>query len=299
MQVRYVVLILLAMIIMFIDTNLKTRKKVSLHRLAVSLSRTKVFQTKDKSDSYMKLQSDLLQLGLGTPEYFKALNVVIAFISVIIVVLLSYIYKLNMLVNIDELRVAAEVIGKPEIAHVDFSINLKAVVFTLLIMLVLPRQLLKVAVAVKSLMEENEVLMLQTYAMMMIKAGRPVKLILISLMDRSKLFKGVLKQAVNSFSEDPSRALRVARESAPNKGFDKTVRALEQALNHDRDVSLIFLKNHRQMTKELKALDRVRKNSIKTIVSTVLLIIPLLTFAFIAGYPFVVYSMKILSNAPV
>jgi nitrate reductase NapE component len=247
----------------------------------------------------MKLQSDLLQLGLGTPEYFKALNVVIAFISVIIVVLLSYIYKLNMLVNIDELRVAAEVIGKPEIAHVDFSINLKAVVFTLLIMLVLPRQLLKVAVAVKSLMEENEVLMLQTYAMMMIKAGRPVKLILISLMDRSKLFKGVLKQAVNSFSEDPSRALRVARESAPNKGFDKTVRALEQALNHDRDVSLIFLKNHRQMTKELKALDRVRKNSIKTIVSTVLLIIPLLTFAFIAGYPFVVYSMKILSNAPV
>jgi nitrate reductase NapE component len=247
----------------------------------------------------MKLQSDLLQLGLGTPEYFRALNVVIAFVSVIVVIVLSYIYKLNMLFNIDELRVAAEVIGKPEIVQVDFSISLKTVVFVLMMMLVMPRQLLKVAVAIKSLMEENEVLMLQTYSMMMIKAGRPVKLILISLMDRSKLFKGVLRQAVNSFSEDPSKALQVARESTSNKGFDKTIRALEQALHHDRDISLIFLKNHRQMTKELKALDRVRKNSIKSIVSTILLIIPLLTFAFIAGYPFVVYSMKILGNAPI
>ena len=284
---------------MLVDINLNTRRKASLHHLAVSLSRTKAFQTKNKNVSYMKLQSDLLQLGLGTPEYFRALNVVIAFVSVIVVIVLSYIYKLNMLFNIDELRVAAEVIGKPEIVQVDFSISLKTVVFVLMMMLVMPRQLLKVAVAIKSLMEENEVLMLQTYSMMMIKAGRPVKLILISLMDRSKLFKGVLRQAVNSFSEDPSKALQVARESTSNKGFDKTIRALEQALHHDRDISLIFLKNHRQMTKELKALDRVRKNSIKSIVSTILLIIPLLTFAFIAGYPFVVYSMKILGNAPI
>ena len=299
MQVKYIVLILLAMVILFIDASFNKRRKVSLHHLAMSLSRTKAFQAKEKNDSYMKLQSDLLKLGLGTPEYFKSLNVICAFISVAVVIVLSCIYKLNMLFNIDELRVAAEVIGRPEIAQIDFSVSLKTVIVTLLVVLVLPRQLLKVAVAIKSLMEENEVLMLQTYAMMMIKAGRPVKLILISLMDRSKLFKGVLRQAVNSFSEDPTRALQIARESTPNKGFDKTIRALEQALNHDRDVSLIFLKNHRQMTKELKALDRVRKNSIKSIVSTILLIIPLLTFAFIAGYPFVVYSMKILGNAPI
>lgn len=287
------------MIIVMMDGNLNSRKKGSFHQLIVSLSKTKAFETKNKDDSYLKLQHDLLQLGMGTPEYFKALNLVVALISVIVVVLFNYIYKLNMFVNIEDLKVAAEAIGKPEIAQIDFSINIKVIMFTVIALLVLPRQLLKVAVAVKALMEENEVLMLQTYAMMMIKAGKPVKLILISLMDRSKLFKGVLRKAVNSFSEDPSKALRVARESTPNKGFDKTIRALEQALNHDRDVSLIFLKNHRQMTKELKALDRVRKNSIKSIVSTVLLIVPLLAFAFIAGYPFLVYSMKILDNAPI
>lgn len=299
MQIKYIVLIIVAMIIVMIDGNLNTRKKGSFHQLIVSLSKTKAFETKDKDSSYLKLQHDLLQLGMGTPEYFKALNLIVAIISIIVVVLFGYVYKLNMLVNIEDLKVAAEAIGKPEIAQIDFSINIKAIALTVIVLLVLPRQLLKVAVAIKALMEENEVLMLQTYAMMMIKAGKPVKLILISLMDRSNLFKAVLRKAVNSFSEDPSKALQVARESTPNKGFDKTIRALEQALNHDRDISLIFLKNHRQMTKELKALDRVRKNSIKSIVSTVLLIVPLLAFAFIAGYPFLVYSMKILDNAPI
>lgn len=299
MQIKYIVLIIIAMIIVMIDGNLNTRKKGSFHQLIVSLSKTKAFETKDKDNSYLKLQHDLLQLGMGTPEYFKALNLIVAIISIIVVILFGYVYKLNMLVNIEDLKVAAEAIGKPEIAQIDFSINIKAVALTVIVLLVLPRQLLKVAVSIKALMEENEVLMLQTYAMMMIKAGKPVKLILISLMDRSNLFKAVLRKAVNSFSEDPSKALQVARESTQNKGFDKTIRALEQALNHDRDVSLIFLKNHRQMTKELKALDRVRKNSIKSIVSTVLLIVPLLAFAFIAGYPFLVYSMKILDNAPI
>lgn len=301
MQIKYIVLIIVAMIIVMIDGNLNTRKKGSFHQLIVSLSKTKAFETKDKDkdNNYLKLQHDLLQLGMGTPEYFKALNLIVAIISIIVVVLFGYVYKLNMLVNIEDLKVAAEAIGKPEIAQIDFSINIKAIALTVIVLLVLPRQLLKVAVSIKALMEENEVLMLQTYAMMMIKAGKPVKLILISLMDRSNLFKAVLRKAVNSFSEDPSKALQVARENTQNKGFDKTIRALEQALNHDRDVSLIFLKNHRQMTKELKALDRVRKNSIKSIVSTVLLIVPLLAFAFIAGYPFLVYSMKILDNAPI
>ncbi|WP_326910691.1 hypothetical protein [Sedimentibacter sp. MB31-C6] len=299
MQIRYVVLILIIMTIVIIDGSLNTRKKGSFHQMVVSLSKTKAFETKNKGRRYKRLQQDLLQLGLGTPEYFKALSVVITFFSIIVVVLFNYLYKINMFINIDELKIAAEAIGNPEIAQIDFSIDINSILFTVILMLILPRQLLKIAVAVRVLMEENEVLMLQTYAMMMIKAGKPVKLILISLMDRSKLFKGVLRKAVNSFSEDPSKALQIARENVSNKGFDKIIRALEQALNHDRDVSLIFLKNHRQMTKELKALERVRKNSMKSIISTFLLIIPLLTFAFIAGYPFWVYSLKVLDNAPI
>ena len=113
------------------------------------------------------------------------------------------------------------------------------------------------------------------------------------------MFKNILRKAVNTYSKDPNSALREVRESTSNKGFEKTMRALEQALVHDREVSIIFLRNHRKLTKELKELNRVKKNSMKSIISTLLLIIPLLAFAFIAGYPFLVYSMKMLDNVPI
>ncbi|GEM_PF-792696 len=300
MEVKSAVLTGAAMIMLLLDhrNNKMLKRKTSFRERVERLSKTKMFKENRKGKSYRVLQENLTHLGIGvTPEFFNAFSFVAALIAAAVVLVLELIYKLNLISNMEELKEAAKILNDPSLLEVSFNYGI--IVITMIIMIILPRRILKLIVSVKSLMEENEVIMLQTYTLMMIKAGKPIKQILVSLMDRSKMFKNILRKAVNTYSKDPNSALREVRESTSNKGFEKTIRALEQALVHDRDVSIIFLRNHRKLTKELKELNRVKKNSMKSIISTLLLIIPLLAFAFIAGYPFLVYSMKMLDNVPI
>lgn len=300
MVVKSAVLAGTAAIMLLLDyRNSKTlRRKTSFRERIERLSKTRLFKENKKGKSYKVLQENLTHLGIGiTPEFFNAFSFVITIIAVIVVMIFELIYKINLMSNMDDLKEAAKILNDPSL--LDVSFNYSVIVITMVIMLILPRRILKLIVSIKSLMEENEVIMLQTYTLMMIKAGKPIKQILVSLMDRSKMFRHILRKAVNTYSKDPNSALKSVRESTSNKGFEKTIRALEQALVHDREVSIIFLKNHRKLTKELKELNRAKKNSMKSIISTLLLIIPLLAFAFIAGYPFLVYSMKMLDNVPI
>ncbi|MGD9568157.1 MAG: hypothetical protein AB7V48_07485 [Sedimentibacter sp.] len=298
MKLIYLTLVIIAMLLLLLDSLLKTKNKTSASKILTDLSKHKLFKQDKESKSYKSLKKDLIGAGLNvSPELFNVSTMFLAVISVIVVVAVSYINKINLIINMDQLNAAAEALGMPELTEVNFNISINLVLYTFLAMLFLPRGILKLAGKFKLILEENEILMLQTYALMMIKANKPVKEILISLMNRSRMFKGILRKAVNTFSDDPDEALRNARESTGNQGFDKIIRALEQALNYDRNVSLQFLKNHRNLTKELGALNNIKKNNTKAMISTLLLVVPLAALAFIAGYPFLNYAIKMLNGS--
>lgn len=297
MKLKYIILLLLLVTFISFEYAINKTKKTPLKIALINLSNSKIFALDKSKDYYKKLNRDLKGLGLNiTPELFDVITFILVIITMISVVLLSYIYKLNLLVNYEELKAASELLGRPELIKINLGLNVNNILFSTLIMIVLPRLLLKLSVKFKLLLEEKEVIMLQTYALMMIKSGKPVKEILISLNERSRMFKRIFENTINGYSNDPNKALKNARDSTANIGFEKIIRALEQCLNNDRSISLQFLTNHRKLTKELKSLERNKKNTTKNIVSTLLLIIPLLAFMFIFGYPIFSFSLKMLGS---
>lgn len=299
MNIKYSLLLILLILLIIADYKANPRKKTPLKEILINLSKSKQFAMNKSKDNYLKLEKDLKEIGLNiTPEYFRVITLLFSLISTVVVIIISYINKFNLIVNYENLVEASKILGKPELININFNLNLNIILTTLLITILLPRQILKLCVKFRFMLEENEILMLQTYTLMLIKSGKPVKEILFSLKDRSKMFKKIFEKTLNSFSTDPNGTLIKARLSTSNMGFEKIIRALEQCLNNDRDLSFKFLTEYRKSTKELKAIKNSKKNATKNIVSTILLIVPLLAFVFIFGYPIFTYSLKMLGSMP-
>ncbi len=116
--------------------------------------------------------------------------------------------------------------------------------------------------------------------------------------NRSKLFKNNFEIALNTYSSDPSLALKNLKNSTEINSFKKIVIALEQCLNSDREVSLTFLINSRKITKELNRLEKLKKDGNKRIFNTLMLILPLAAWVAVSGYPWFEYVIKLINNMP-
>jgi hypothetical protein len=194
--------------------------------------------------------------------------------------------------NLEQLKAVAKKIGKEDIAKVNTSVNIPFLLIVALISHKAPEWVLNVIISYRNAKGHKEVVMLQTYTIMMLKAGKSAKRILISLMERAKLYKEPLEIAVNSFSKNPDKALKELEESVGNKDFKKLCVALQQTLNYDREISLTYLQNHRVLGRELHKLNRKSKNTKKSLFGMVLLIVPLLAFILVAGYPWLLFSLN-------
>lgn len=297
----YIISIVFAFILIIIDliTNQKKRKKLKLYNLPSKLdniSKNKVISfmlRKRESKQYIKIKKNLKQSGLNlSPEAFQVITLVIPILLIIIAVIMSYINKLNMLINIDKIIVVAEQLGKPELAEISFKLNKPIIVISALIGYFIPYGLLKIIILIRRAVSEREVLILQTYTIIMLKAEMPTKRILVSLYKRTKLFKKELETAVNNFSTNPNRTLRDLKENSFNDGFKKIIISLEQNLNNDKKIGLIYLQNNRTLGKDIAEQIRKRRTNKKNIIGILFMIVPLIALLAIGFYPWLVYALK-------
>lgn len=296
MKIKYIVLLSLIVILLSFD-SIENRKKISIKTLLIKLSKTKIFKLNNQKKYYKKLKKDLKGAGLRiSPELFNVIRAYLIIVSICIVIIISYLNKFNMLLNIKELKAVAETLGTPDIAEIKFNLNLNMLYFTILIVMFLPRIILKLIIMFKSTLEEKEIPLLQTYTLMLIKANKPVKSVLECLMSRSKMFYDILNTAYKNYTIKPDLALLNARESTANEGFEKIIRALEQNINNDKETSLIFLDSNRRYMKELKSLNKFKKNTQKIILGTFFLGLPLLAFFTILGYPIFNYALSMING---
>jgi nitrate reductase NapE component len=145
---------------------------------------------------------------------------------------------------------------------------------------------------------EKEILLLQSYAVIMLRSNVPTKEILIALCKRSKIFKSNFELAVKKYSTNPEAAFKNLKESSNSNNFRKTCIALEQSFKTDNQVSLRYLENNRVFTREVNKQHRLRKNKRNEIIGTLLLIFPLFMLIAIGAYPWIIYILRLLNNMP-
>ena len=233
-----------------------------------------------------------------SPDLIKLLSYLIPLLMFLILLMIKYTNILNAKLNIDQLRQVAEVLGDENIARIDEKVNYGNLFLASLPFYFLPTVVLKFLAIFRSIKSQSEVLMLQTYAIILLKTGQSVKQILIVLLDRSTLFKPYLEKAVNSYSQDPIAALKTLKESTPNKNFEKIVMSLEQALRLNRSTSIKYLETHRNLGKELNRINKRTRDSKKKMIGVLMLVIPLATLMAVGGYPWLLFSLKVMNGMP-
>jgi hypothetical protein len=303
----YVVLLSIALLLVIVDILSQKKKRrirnVSLVNKLEKTSRNKYIKwmhDKPNSKKYKKIKAQIKQAGFNiSPELVQFLSYLLPAIMFLFIIAIRYTNMLNAMMNIDQLKKVAEVLGDSSIAQINTKTNWGLVLAGAFLFHYVPTGVLKVVGTFRNAKSQKEVIMLQTYAIMMLKTGKSVKQILITLMDRSDTFKAYIEKAVNNYSHNPQLALKELRENVGNKDFDKIITSLEQALKSDRQISLKYLENHRVLGKELNRINRRGRNAKKNVVGILLMIIPLLTLILVGGYPWFIFSLKVLDEVPI
>lgn len=256
-------------------------------------------QDKAGSKSYKKIEVALMKAGINrSPELIKFLSYMIPVVIFFLLITVKYTNILNARLNIDQLREIAKVLGDENIANVNAKVNYGNLFLASIPFYFLPTLILRFLAIFRSIKSQSEVIMLQTYTIILLKTGQSVKQILIVLLDRATLFRPYLEKAVNSYSQDPIEALKELKESTPNKNFEKIVMSLEQALRLDRSISIKYLETHRVLGKELNRINKRTRDSKKKMIGVLMLVIPLATLMAVGGYPWLMFSLKVMNGMP-
>lgn len=298
MNYKYIFLIGILILLLMADNLIAKKNRTPLKSILINISKMKVIKLDQNKDRYKKLNNELKGAGLQiTPELFYVVSGFITIILIILVTILSYIYKFNLYVNYKDLEAAAKILDKPSLTNINFNFNFNIILIIVIIMFFLPRLFLRYLTKFKRLIEDKEIVMLQTYTLILISSGKPPKDILKNLKERSKMFSDILDIAIKSYDSDPKKALIAARESTRNEGFEKIILSLESCVNNDRKTSIEFLSNNRKFIRDLRSINKVKKNSIKDIAGTFLLtILPFFIFAFMLSYPIFTHALKLIMN---
>lgn len=300
----YIIMLTTTVFLLILDMTIFKKKKLKkkfnkIDYIQKINNKIAFLQYKKGSKEYQKLKYSLLKSGLNiTPETFQTINMIVPFIVVFISIVIEFIRYINNLVSLSSMKRAAEILGDESILNIDFSIKPVNLLIVWVITFMLPKIIMKIVIAIRKIFSEKEVLILQTYTIMMLKTKKPVKEILISLLERAKIYKPYIERALKTFSTDQEGALTLLKETSPNSNFKKICISLEQALKNDKELSITYLENHRILSREVNKQLRLRKNKRNEIIGVLLMVFPLFILIAIGAYPWLIYMLKILNNMP-
>lgn len=299
-KIEYVPLIgIVGSIILFLsDLKIKRKKRIKnfnwIKKFEEWSKKLKIDIGKGKNAD--KLQCLIIKAGLDIkPEVIKLFQYLLPIIVFALIILVKYTNIANAMLNMEQLKEVAQYLNDDSFTKIDTNVDFGGAFLISLLFYFVPMLILKAMSYVRALKSQEEVLMLQTYALMMLKTSQSVQQILIVLNERSKIFKPYLELAVKSYSQDPKETLKTLKK-VEDKGFEKIIISLEQALDKNREMSFKYLEKHRVLTKELNKIEKKAKDSQKKVVGILLLIVPLMIFAIIGGYPWFMLSLKTMSD---
>lgn len=298
----YVVLLMISIIALALSIKPKKKLKSRNNKgLLESLNNkfTKLHYQKD-SRNYVKLKQKIIKAGLiMSPETYQTVRLILPGMIMVIYILFKVINYINLQLSIEALTEAAKVLNDESILNIGLNINFLVVFLIGLISLVLQGLILFFMGKIRAGISGREALILQTYTIMLLKTTKPVKQILISIYERADYFKSILETAVNKFSAAPEEALEELKNSTPKSNFSNICITLQQALNGDRQLSITYLENHRNLAREVNKQIRIRNQTRNQGIGILIMMIPLIVSIAIVGYPWLVFTIKAISSIPI
>lgn len=299
----YIVFVFMSVIIIFIDLwprkKLRYRNDVKLmDKLNIKLSR---LHYKNDGKFYKKLQQEIINSGISiSMETFQSIRIIFPFAAVLFYIVFKIINYVNLYVNMNELEEAAKILNDNSILDISLKFSLIEITVIAFTALLIPNIILRFMTKVRIRLSKRESLILQTYAIMLLKTSKPVKQILISLHERANYFKPILETSINKFSSDPDEALKELKDLAPQQSdFVNICIALQQALNGDKQLSITYLENHRNLSREVNKQIRIRSQTRNQGIGILLMMIPLAISIAVVGYPWLMYTIRAISSIPI
>ena len=306
-KIVYVLWLFVGISLVFNKSLDRTRRYAGEKNLAKILRKTssrpgvQSIMYKEGHDEYDKIHDKLKKAGLDINPYeYQLIRYITIIVIFFLVLAINYTNMIDGTFNADKLQKIAEIAGEDSaVAQAQTTVNFLPSVALGILGYFIPDGILKLITGYRKAKGQSEITMLHTYAVMMLKTRRSVKQILISLMERSVVYKKDLELAVNTFSRDPNRALNELIDNVGDENLKKVFTGLLQALNNDADISIVYLENHRNLTKEMKKINRKKKNSQKSLVGLIMMIVPLIVLGAVGGYPWLIFAIQQLENVPV
>ncbi len=297
----YVIFLMISIIVLVL--TIKPKKKLKRRKdkgLLESLNNklSKLYYKKE-SRKYYKLKQKIVKAGLTmSPETYQTVRLILPVVIMVIYIFFKMINFINLKISAENLTEAAKILNDESILNIRLNINFLTVLIIGLIALFLQRVVLFIMGKIRAEISKKEALILQTYAIMLLKTTKPVKQILISLYERANHFKPHLKQANERFSTNPDAALSELKESAQGDFINICI-ALQQALNGDRKLSVTYLENRRNLSREVNKQIRIRNQTRDQGIGILIMMIPLVVSLAIVGYPWIMYTLKAIKSIPI
>lgn len=289
----YILFLFIAVIILLIDLHPKKKLRRNIKLTDKLNNKFSKFHYKKDSKNYRNLNIKIRNAGLNlSSETFQTIRFILPAAVIIFYILFEVINYLNLQINIEELKEAAKILNNETILNIHLNINIVTILFIGFVTLILPNLILIFMIKIRSGIVKRESLVLQTYTIMLLKTSRPIKHILLSLYERANYFKPLLKAANEKFSADSKNALEELKNSSPQGDFVNICIALQQAMNSYRKFSVMYLENHRNLSREVNKQIRIRNQTRNQGIGILIMMIPLLINIAIVGYPWLMYTIR-------
>ncbi len=296
----HIIFIIIALFIFIL--GLRPRKKLNRNKKLTEVLNERFSKLHYKTDSkkYNNLKIKIINSGIDvSPETFQTVTYLLPIFTMMSYITLKVINYMNLRVNEKALMEAAKVLNNEEILNVSLNVNALSIALVGFIALLFPYLLLRFMGKIRAGGIKREALMLQTYAIMLLKTTRPVKQILISLQERADYFKTQLETVNEKFSTNPDAALSELKRSGPQGDFTNICVAMQQALSGDRSLSVIYLENHRKFSREVNKQIRIRKQTRNQAIGIFIMAVPTLACAVVVGYPWLMYVIRAIKSIPI
>lgn len=297
----YIIIVVIAVFIILFDLRPAKKLKIRSNARIIDKLNNRLLriQYKKGSKEYKETEIKIRKAGLDlSAETYQTIRTILPFITMMLYMLFKILNYANLQVNTEELKEAAKVLDDETILNIKLNINFLVVLLIGSISFLVPDFITKFLIKAKTNTGQKEALTLQTYTIMLLRTAKPVKQILISLYKRTSTFKYQLELAINKYSSDPDKALSDLKESVSQDDFKIICIALHQALNNDRDLSIRYLENNRNLAREVNKQIRIRNQTRNEMVGMMIMMIPMLLTLCIIGYPWLIYTLKSITSIP-
>lgn len=227
----------------------------------------------------------------------QTLNVISFFLTAFLQVVIFLLSFLNILVHQKRLQILANAIGDTVLQYP--KLNLRLLIFFLLISIFgyfIPYIVLKINSIIYGKKIQKEALMIQAYTITMLGTGKSIKYVIEVLYARSNVFKEVFRKTLHKYSFNQEEAISELKEKSNIPAFSSSINALEKGLIYDRVSAKKYLRSSKKLENSLRKANLSKTNKNKKAIGTILLILPLLSFCTVSGYPWFISVLKMLSN---